>query len=447
MISVNLVLVAYFLLLLGTIFTHGFYSFGGVIILIGVFVVLMSLYGGEVEQDAKRAKVNDSCHLLTLLLVLSTALSLLLYGGLYQVGDYSFFHIYVSKLLLSVAFLISIFYLKKNDFQSIIAKHKFGILMAIFVIVHILMIISSPDPKIDIFRSLKYGTSSLLSLRNPYQEIFPSLYGDKLLNYFSYFPSILYYFLPFNAVLGDPRYGIIFAQLATVLLLYRVFGASGIKEPLRQVFVLLFLYYPLSSYITEQSFVDAVIILGMTALLYVFRLFSKESKYVPIIVMFLMNTKQLFFFLLPIFLLKGGVFRKLKECIKAYVVGLLFVMPFLVWSWYDFVYDTIIIYFEPPQGVSADLSLNLRALLVNFFQFKLDSSLFLVLIFFLLFFVLYKTNRTTTGFFQGVSFFVFGFFLFGTIAYLNHYYLAGGLLLLYAASLLLDYYDGRPAKT
>ncbi len=439
--DVNVIFLSYLLIIIGSVFTHGFYSFGGVIIILGSFL-LLNLRGTFSSQKMLNGSYYQS-HIITILLIISTALSVLLYGGLYQREIWYISEI--SQLLLIVSFLLSLLYIFPEK-KSFIFRYKFPAMILIFLFVQVLMIISSPDPLIDIFRSLKYGTAALASFRNPYQEIYPAIYQGKVLDYFSYFPAILFYILPFRLILGDPRYGIIFGQILVVFIIYRVLRIHRFDVRLSEILVLLFIYYPLNSYITEQSFVDIVILLGVTFFLFFIYWPQKKSYVFYIACIILMNTKQLFFFLMPVFLYRTGIIKSIKEALKVYLLAFILPLPFLVWSAKDFLYDTIFIYLLPPQGVSADLSLNLRALFVNFAHVRLSQNVFLIWTLLYFIFVIWTTGRKNISLFQSLCRFFVGFFLLGSIAYLNHYYLASGLTLLYAFSLLLDNNNRRPAK-
>lgn len=441
MSSLNILYLSYILVLFGSVFTHGFYSFGGAILLLGSFFLL----NFQTKTDPHLATDdNRSNNLSKVVLIISTSLSILFYGGLYQQNIYSIFNI--SQFLLAVAFLLSLLYLFDIK-KQIIVKHKFPLLILIFIVIHFLMIISSPDPKIDIFSSLKYGISALLSFKNPYQEIYPQLYPGKILDYFSYFPTILFFFLPFNVFLGDVRFGIVFAQIIIVFILLKLFKKNNIERDISEIFILIFLYYPLNSYITEESFVDIIIILGLVFFLYYIYYPLKNNNFLFLISMFLMNTKQIIFFLIPIFLYKGGILKDIKGVIKIYLFASIFSLPFIIWSWKDFIYDVILIYFQPPQGVSANYSLNVRSLFVNYLNINFNQNLFLIISTLILFITLKRMDKSKQSIFKGLSFFFLGFFLFGSIAYLNHYYLVANFLLIYICSLILDCNNCSPAKS
>lgn len=450
MVKIIYPLIAYLLLILGTVFTHGFYSFSGVVLLLISLGILLS----EDKLPSYSDTVNKlPSYLLSFVLINSVVFSFLLYGGIYQSNLYYLKKI--STLLLGLSVWLSLLYILPSDrswVTNVLAKfllrHKFSILICISIVVNILMIISSPDPYIDIFRSLKYGTRELASLTNPYEAVYPQLYEGKTLNYFSYFPAILGYFLPFNLLFGDVRMGIVGAHIIILFLLFTLFRQKKINTDISEVMLLLFAYYPLQPYITEQSFVDIVIVLGLILILYIMNSGrdSKWHKWFYLVIALTMNTKQIFFVVLPLFLYLSKYLRNLREVIKVISLASLLVLPFLIWSWKDFVYDTVLIYLQPPQGVSADLSLNLRALIVNFFELKLDQNVFLALIAVYSVFIILTAARKRE-FYKPICLFFFGFFLFGSIAYLNHYYLVGNILLIYIVSLILNSNNRYPAKS
>ena len=437
--AISSLLISYLFVLLGSIFTHGFYSFSGVVIILVSFVLLIFSYK---YPSYERNKNRNLLFFAKFILIQSSIFSLLLYGGLYQVNIFSI--VQISQILLMIAFILTLLYLFNRPL--VFVKSKFKYLIVIFIIVHFLMIVSSPDPKIDIFRSLKYGSAGLLSLKNPYQEVYPQLYHDKILNYFSYFPTILFYFFPFQIIFGDVRVGIVFAQLLIAFLLYRLFKKNKIQPVMSQILILIFLYFPLNSYITEQSFVDVIIVLGIILLFYYVYYPVNNDKFLYLSSILLMNTKQIFFVLTPLFLFRNNYLKDMKSVIKCYFFSSLLSLPFFLWSWRDFLYDTVLIYFQPPQGVSADASLNIRSLLVNFFHITVNQNIFLILAGVLLLIVLYKSNSQKNSLFRGFSIFFLGFFIVGSIAYMNHYYLAASLILIYICSLILDTNHSSPAK-
>ncbi len=433
------------LTILGVTFTHGFYSFAGVVILI-VGLLLLTFVRKLSFAETDVIDQQSSYYLLTNTLVLSVSLSLIVYGGLYQRDIFGI--PFISKILLGGSLVLATSYLMqlptiKTSFQ----RYRFYLLLSSMVLVQLLMILSSPDPKIDIFYSLKYGARALINFENPYQAVYPQVYEGKVLNYFAYFPTTLAYY-SFFSFLFDPRLGIICAHVLIVFLIRRIFTLfPHIPKNTSEVASLLFLYYPLLPFITEQSFTDSLTVLLCTLLFY-YIVKNSRSKILYVIVL-IMNIKQVYFVFFPLMMYKMRALKNLMSVVKAYMLGLVLTAPFLLFSLKDFLYDTVFIYLQPPQGTVYSASLNLRALLDNAFSLNINPNVLFgltILYFALLFF------RRDKKIVQGYDIwllpqFFYGLFILGGFAYLNHYFLVSQLLLLYCVSLLLNSYNGNPGKS
>lgn len=440
----NIAIAVYVLTLLGVSFTHGFYSFGGVTILIVGF--LLFTYAGRGSSLESKTKGQSILDTLTHTLLLSVTLCLILYGGLYQIDMFGIPQI--SRILLGVAVLLTAtYYLQlRGRIGTFITKHRFFVLVGVMVVVQFLMIISSPEPKIDIYYSLKYGAQSLLRFENPYQVVYPQVYEGKVLNYYSYFPTTLTYY-SFFTFLFDPRLGIIFAHVVIAGLVRKMFVRfPSLPKNMSEVSALLFLYYPLLPFITEQSFTDSLTVLLCTILLY--QIMQQKQTKLMFTLVLLMNIKQVYFALVPLMMYKLRVIKNLSTLSKTYITGLLLPLPFLLLSARDFVYDTIFIYFQPPQGTVYSASLNIRALLVNAFSFNINPNLLfgVALVYFLYLFTRKDNSHSKNIDIRLLPQFFYGLFIFGGFAYLNHYFLVSQLILLYGLNLLFNSYNSNPSK-
>lgn len=415
-----LLLLIYFLVTFGYTFSLGFYYLSGFILLVLAFLLLAFFYFSP--RLFENFKVENPQPIFAFGAVLSIALSLVAYGGLYQTKGALF---NLSLLLLAFALLISLTYLfQPPAFNapalSFLFKNRFFIFLAIAFLLRLFMLISSPNPAIDVFDILKNGPKALLAGQNPYSVTFNKIYTDAPPDYFAYPPGALIYTIPFSLILNDPRYVFVLAELLTAFLIFSLTRSEFLS--------IFWLFTPRSLFMLEQSWLDSLI---SSLLLLVFYLWVKLKKETLALVILgsLMTVKQSLI-LLPLLAFKQIGF-KLKHWLIIGVSVSLIILPFLVWNPADFINKTVTKYFEILGQRQALLqhSLTLNSFWLEQFQKDLPNSFLVTAVSILLLAVLLKQKKGWPQFFLATTLFYFGMFLFSKMAFLNFYYFIGQMVL------------------
>jgi hypothetical protein len=120
----------------------------------------------------------------------------------------------------------------------------------------VLMIVSSPRPDIDDWYMSQAAARALSHLQNIY-TIHWSVPGQAS-NLYAYLPGSALFVWPFHVVLGDIRYGVLAALLATSAILIR-----RSVTPTASLLGCLVVLYPKALFGLEQSWVDPMVTLGL----------------------------------------------------------------------------------------------------------------------------------------------------------------------------------------
>jgi hypothetical protein len=423
-----LFVLSYLLLLLGYVFTRGFYSTVGACLVLVSWLICSSYFISPLNNVWQIIAVDRKRLGLVLLwvLLISVFLSHLLYGGLYQ---RSLSLALLSKQMLLAAFLLCfgwIFFYKDK-----ITK-KFNIvflaLAIIIFTVKTLMIVSSPSPLIDVFDFLKYGSLELLSLGNPYAAFYHQIYSSIKPDYYAYFPFMLVFTTPFVFLFKDPRFAFIFCELAVFVLLNRskkFRTGSKQNKQLARILSLIFLYNPISPFLIEQSYTEPFIVLQL--ILFVLLLIYNKKILASILVGFSLATKQYYVVIFP------AIIKILKPAMKHMVfmatAFLLVMVPFFLWDSHEFLTDTVFYQFRLPPRYEG---LSFTGLLKNRFGINYQPFLFIAVFLVSYTFVLakiIKNNYSLHRIFFGLVFVLFTFFYFNKWSFVNYYYLISSLIL------------------
>lgn len=258
-------------------------------------------------------------------------ISAFFYGGLYQdtftrsIGQTAFF-------IFCIYLFIKIF--KKKE----IASHIFIIF---FIFLSLLTIFGSPKPVVDSFVILKEAPQKLLQGQNPYNSMYSRVYRNIDPDYFNYLPLSIIYFLPFVAILNDPRYGLLLAMIGTYTLLNRL---QKKNTPQKYLYSSLFLFAPRSFYMIEHAYLDTLIFF-----LFVLAFYLQEKKkynYFAVMLSAFFLLKQNIAILLPLFIKK--IFQK-KETIILFSAPFLSVLLFFLWNPQSFIRNIVTV--NQPNGL------------------------------------------------------------------------------------------------
>ncbi len=434
-------LTIFLLVLLGFIFTKGFFSNFSISVLVISFILLFGAILGNIPLANKFATgitkrssfwdknigkmSNDWYKFIKVVdlikppvaLFLLVLLSTILYGGLYQSSPVLILY---SNILLIIVTIAALFLLLKPSFLN---SKTYWAFFLVAVVLRLFMIWSSPDPLIDVFVLLKEGAINFLAGVNPYTLIFPQMYEGVIFDYYAYPPGTLLLTAPFVWFFNDPRYALFVAEIFTATLVLNLIP----NKPNKYFYPLMLLYNPVSLYVIEQSYIEPLVIALLISAL--FFLIKKSLLASILITSLALNTKQYFIFFIPlIYKLLETNSRVYRLRLLSLIVGvaMLITLPFYLWSKPDFIHDVIAFqYIYPPRYES----LTVFSLLHNVgFNYNFIISMLVIVPTFIL---IYLQKRVTISrFFYLSSLLFFTFFLFNKWAFINYYYLVSQLLLI-----------------
>jgi hypothetical protein len=127
----------------------------------------------------------------------------------------------------------------------------------------IAMVVSSPQPPIDVWYMLQAASRGLSHGQNIYTTHWTTGIRYEQSNGFAYLPGAAVLVWPFQVLFGDVRYGLLVAMSVTAVLLVR--ARSGSTGVLLGALVML---YPMTMFGLEQSWVDPLVLLTACAAAY-----------------------------------------------------------------------------------------------------------------------------------------------------------------------------------
>lgn len=418
-----LLFLSFLFLTFGNGFSHGFYhplSFACVLLSLLFLIIHIHL-----KSSGKKIPfwTPNNETMLRFTFIFCLFFSWLWYGGLYQNRLFGY---YFSSLFLFGIFLIY-FILFVVFRQKKISQALFWSTIIVAFILRIIMIQASPSPKIDVFDTLKFGTNYLLHGINPYSASYPSLYQGVKSDYFAYFPGVIYLFLPLKLFFQDPRVTTIVFDLIAVIFFLKT--QSGVFN---NIFILIYLFSPLSLYLLEESYFDNIIFLLLALSLY----FLRNGKYIfsALIFGFALSTKQYVIIAFPIYFTillnqKGKYTKDIIMSVAFIIISLLIVnIPFLLWNSKDYLKDTVeFVLFQ--QAARYD-SLSIASYLYRDFSQKFSYVLFFLSNIFVIVFATILCRLKKISATESLIAIFFIFFLFNRQAFANYYHLVSLLMLL-----------------
>lgn len=144
------------------------------------------------------------------------------------------------------------------------AERGTGMLIAgtvAMLLVQGLVLLSSPNPLIDVFVTNSAGVDFLLQGNNPYAMAYPDVYRGAydFIPGFGYPPGALWLLVPFRT-LGDVRLASIAANTASVFLLLALMRRAGHAPVTGWIACLAWLTLPISLFVLEQAWVDPLLV-------------------------------------------------------------------------------------------------------------------------------------------------------------------------------------------
>ena len=225
------------------------------------------------------------------------------------------------------------------------------IVVGIVIRLVVMFSLSVYNPPIDAFIVDKESANVILHLQNPYTYSFPV--HDYYLNIFAYLPMVPIYYAPFY-VLGDFRYGSIFADVLIMLAVFWI--AKSYNRGLAFYAPLAYALLPPSIWLS--SIAGTNIMVG-TAFLMLFFAALLQKKY-GVAAVFLglgVAANQMVALMLPLFAFYYWSVHKLSRFTLSLLVSATIILPFFLSSPSSFIYDVVEFQFLRPAQLNGSYSL------------------------------------------------------------------------------------------
>ncbi len=302
----------------------------------------------------------------------------------------------------------------------------FILIVALYAFLGSWTIYNSPQPHVDTFYQFLEAPQKVLLGENPYASSYTRVYAHITPNYFPYLPFSFIFTLPFVLFFSDPRFGIIFANVVSAYIMYRLF-LSKKEGQIGFLFISTFLLLPRSFYIVEHMYLDPI--LFMFFLLFLYYYLKKNYSLSTLSASLFFLFKQHLIILFPFILQKKGIKLFL------FFVPFFIILFFFLLSPASFVRN-VIFYFNPktvPAPIHMSLSLTTLLNSVPFFASSNLPYVISTILFIGIYLYIIRSNRSFV-FKSAMVIFAFTYLMYQS--FYNHYYLVAMFLFL---DILLEY--------
>ena len=404
-----ILLLIYFVILNGYIYSTGTYFLNGFLLLITGLISLF-LFSSGIKIPGKIIGVNPDLFA-KIILVLSIGLTIILLDtttilepGLTRLSYFFFVFLNIFKFVLFIALILSLTYLGEKS--RIKSRFKYLLLISLFL--SIAIILMSPNPYIDTFVGIKEGVLMLFRGINPYANKIDNIpLSPSYSSYFSYWPSVLLFNAPFVFLSGDPRFTSIVANMITAIVMHKILKKNSSGGSFSEILPLIYLFNPVSFLIIWKSWIDPLAICLFT--LFVYFLLSNR-RFISLIFLALATmTRQNLFLVWPL-VWKFLPFKK-RNIISLILPFLILMLPFYFWNPADFINNGILRYaahFAPRYD-----SLSLNTFVHSFSSQDLDKRVYFGILSLIYGIVFVKMKRSLTGLILSSTVILFAVFLLG----------------------------------
>jgi len=441
--AILLVLVVF---LAGMANNWGFFSWRGLILLLAALVLAIRFH---LKPPALRLSADT---LLGGLLVAFVAVGCVLRAGQQQqMVQYALPGVPVAKwrltapgtaikVLNAAALLVALAWVLRVKERA--AAYLVGALVVFAVAMRVLMLFSTPLPRIDMFISQTAAGKGLLEGGNVYAMEFPSPYvrGESF-DHYAYPPAVVYCNALSWALFKDVRAVWLGCDLLGALFLYllaRRVSPSWEGRRYGALLALGFLFMPRSLFVIEQSFTEPLIVASLGAFAWALAA-GKGTGVVGLLLGLWLGSKQYVAVAVPLVVRLGRCRLRAWAVAGVVVIGLF--VPFLLWD-FPALYEDLMGFFIKSPGRVDSLSLYGVAA-----RLRHEPPWWVILAAWLagIGFFTWKMRRTLAGWlFSTASCWMF-FFMLGKQAVINYFYVIAYTLLLAAAAVRVGGRADRPA--
>ncbi len=394
----------------------GFFTIPSILTVTSVILILILNTSSLIKIksfDIKSEKVL-TIYLFFILLFYSA----IYYGGLYQNKN----SIVLGYFVLTGFILIN--FIRYHFFKK---TFSFIFICTVYVLMSLWTIFNSPHPVVDTVVVLKEAPQMLIRGKNPYSSTFTQVYPNVNPNYYNYLPFSFFYELPFVLLFKDPRSVIVFSNLLSAILIYKLFKKTD-KERVINVFVLTFLFLPRTFYMLEHAYLDPVIFSFF--LLFIFFYVNKnKNKFAYLFLGLFLSFKQPPILTIPLFL-KENFFRKDFFKLKNFSLFLLpLILPLIYLAINSKAFLEDIVFGLNPAKITSPISSSLTLpTLLKYLSINANFAYLIGLILFAVTFIYLFFKKTSPLTKIVITFLAFNYFTYH--AFFNSYFLVIQFLLL-----------------
>lgn len=421
----------YFLFTFGYIISTGFYHIGELAIIIVTSAILVVFYARP--QVLNRTNIPNDHKVLAFILTIILTINIAVMGA--RLGDAAQtnwqFYSAANRMLAATGLLIALSFFLKNPPKGL-TTFRLPALILIALAVRIFSIISAPNPTIDVFYILRDGPKLLLEARNPYELSYPAPYGVYIPTIiFVYGPLVPVLFLPASALLNDPRYLLVVADLITALLIYKLAQKLHVAKNFSHLIILIFLFHPLFPFMTEQSWLEPTVTMLFTASTFFFTT-NPKSTFGPLFLGAILAVKSVY--ILPMLAYLKNIGARPAQYLIAILVPIVVSAPFLIANPQLFL-DRTQTYVTDPSAISRNLapteiSLNIAAVILKYTNFVLPTALVGLLGAMTTLAVIIKKPKSSPFVILSVFLVFMTLFMFGPFVFLHYFAFMGNVLLI-----------------
>jgi len=391
---------------LGAAATDGSYSLGSVTVLaVGVLFVVVAVGRSRRPAGDEHGALSGS----TLAAAAAVAAAAVLPAGIYGSGP----ALYLSRSLTVVAALGVLTWLVLR----LPGARTFAyVVVGVMAAAGVALLISSRHPTIDTWVMLQAATHGLSHGHDIYTVRFTTHYVNRVSNHFTYLPGSAVALWPFNAVLGDVRYGLLAAMVLTALILIRLSRSSD-----GALVASLFVLYPRLLFGLEQSWADPLSLLGLCVTGWA--VVRNRRGWAMVAFAFVLVCKPYNWMLLPLAALwKDFGWRRSAASAGG---ALAFMSPWMAANFHAFVSGAITLNLDLPLRLDSDSLYTTIVLHGHNPGAWLPAVVVLVAIAV----AAWRLRRDAFGFFTGAALAVACFDLFDRLSFFNEWEFAAGLVL------------------
>lgn len=423
----------YFLLvplLLGTIittFNAGFFSWQGLFVLLMMYGLLAYCFYRRNEKGITLPGLSS----LTLLTVAIASYFIYFSAGIYQTNTGASYALLAFSMLVWI--LIPSYALVLHPIKPV--KYRFEVLLGLALLLRLLMIAASPAPVIDIFTMFKESAQAFLTAQNPYEIAYSEVYPDVTTR-FNYWPFAFIAQAPFVLLFHDPRMLLGLADIAAAYLLYWL----GRKSWAGELLVIIYLFRPNALFIIEQSWsvpLEFLLLAGVAAS-------AHKERLSGILLALLTAVKPVFFLLVMPAAIRFR--QRQNKMLLAFVLALaVVIIPFFWWSPAGFIKNAVLLNVQKQvAGVTTGAPTTRTALNLDTLYYRLTGNdlpaLVMPVVSLAALILVYEELRRRphiklSDAVLGMTLIFLSFCLFYKGAYINFYYLAADLVILWVVLL------------